>query len=292
MIDVENFAQELKLARRNLSRSSEERSTRELLRALDRIEALALRRPKVALLGEPNAGKTSLANALLGVSLLPESSLANTTAPTVLLHGEKLEAFAVTCSGRKRLDIAALASVASLSIKRLEISLPSARLKSYDVVDTPGIAHESEAFPLTPLDVPVWCTVAGQAWKESERSMWDGLPRRLRQSAILAVTSSDMLKDPKFVEKVRARLSEETEGLFRAIVFTSIAREDGEARVANNLGIASLERAISDVISSRAVRSRRTARRITGRILSVAGDQLPQPPHGQHRLAEHRVEGL
>lgn len=292
MIDVENFAQELKLARRNLSRSSQERSTRELLRALDRIEALALRRPKVALLGEPNAGKTSLANALLGVSLLPELSLANTTAPTVLQHGEKLEAFVVTCSGRKRLDIAALTSVASLSIKRLEISLPSARLKSYDVVDTPGIAHESEAFALTPLDVPVWCTVAGQAWKESERSTWDALPRRLRQSAILAVTSSDTLKDPSFVEKVRARLNEETEGLFRAIVFTSTARENGEARGAHHHGIASLERAISDVISSRAVRSTRTARRITGRILGVAGEQLPQRPQGQHRLAEHRVEGV
>ena len=82
------------------------------------------------------------------------------------------------------------------------------------------------------------------------------------------------------------------QGLFRAIVFTSTARENGEARGAHHHGIASLERAISDVISSRAVRSTRTARRITGRILGVAGEQLPQRPQGQHRFAEHRVEGV
>ncbi len=55
---------------------------------LARMEAVLARPPRVVILGEVNSGKTSVADLLLGVGLLPSSVVANTRLPVLIRYAE------------------------------------------------------------------------------------------------------------------------------------------------------------------------------------------------------------
>src|ERR1700730_802746 len=107
--------------------------------ALARLAAVLSARPRVILVGEVNAGKTSLANLLLDQAVLPAGVVANTRRPLVLRYADTIDVTGVTSDGR-----IALAGDAGqhpeVRLERIEVGIPSRRLRSFDLVDTPGIA--------------------------------------------------------------------------------------------------------------------------------------------------------
>ena len=90
----------------------------------------------------------------------------------------------------------------SRSIFRLEVGLPSQRLRAMQILDLPGLADPRFSAPVVDIayhdvDAVVWCTMSTQAWKESERIAWGQLPARLSSRGLLASTHGDLLHDER-----------------------------------------------------------------------------------------------
>src|ERR1700730_11909792 len=195
--------------------------------ALGRLLALVSTRPRVILVGESNVGKTSVANMLLDQAVLPDGVVTNPRRPVLLHHSPTIGVTGIGPLGRIDLIARRAAGVDVGAVERLEVGLPGARLLKFDLIDTPGIFEPEDLDPLElrTSDLLLWCTIATQAWKASERALWLSLPKRHHRHAILVVTHRDALCEED-VNKVAGRLAIETEGCFRAIVFASAFVDD------------------------------------------------------------------
>src|SRR5262249_50277810 len=156
-------------------------------RALRRVISAVVRPFRVAILGEANSGKSSLANLIAGEpTLLPASPLPNTRLPTLLRYAPApcVEAFYET--GR-RTPLLPRGPMSFEGVLRLEVGLPNSSLRRVEVLDCPGSANplfraEAAASVLPQrVDMVLWVTVATQAWRETERVSWQSLPYRLRR---------------------------------------------------------------------------------------------------------------
>jgi GTPase Era involved in 16S rRNA processing len=202
------------------------RALRRLQRAAPHIRQVRCGAPwRVVVIGEFNAGKTTLINALLGEALLPASVVANTRLVTVVSFAARarmsLELFDRT---RATIDRAMLVCPAALVARRLHIALPHAALKTLSLIDTPGLSAGDAAIEhrvhgaLSRADVVVWCTPAMQAWKATEQTIWLGLPERIRSKGILAITFADAIGSPGDATQLMARLNAEAGPYFAGIV--------------------------------------------------------------------------
>jgi ribosome biogenesis GTPase A len=168
---------------------------------------------RVMVIGEFNAEKTTLINALLGEALLPTSVLANTRLVTIVRFasrpGMSLEHVDRT---RAAIDQTALACPAADDARRLHIALPHATLKTLCLIDTPGLAGSDAAIErhihraLSRADVVVWCTPAMQAWKASEQTIWLGLPEHIRRKGCWHRANAGACKDAGSPWRASARL--------------------------------------------------------------------------------------
>lgn len=273
MTEHEEFLATIERARDCLKSQAKGTLADDLRQALDHLQAHVRRRSRVVLLGEVNSGKTTLANALLGFGLLPESVLDNTRIPVVLRHGETFGATIVGRGGRRvRLDLSEREIHNADSAKCVEIELPAAALAAFDIVDTPGIGNYRDlaSLALSERDIPIWCTVACQAWKESERRIWEAMPPRSWRQAVLAVTSTDLITEGGAADRILARLRSDTTGLFRDVLLTGKPTEDDEPPSKRWIGIGALERRIGDIVSEKAAQKARAGQRLATRILRGA----------------------
>jgi energy-coupling factor transporter ATP-binding protein EcfA2 len=223
-VQTSNVLGQLKRARRELEAAGGT-TLASTVRALKRIELRLARPLRVAIIGEFNSGKSSLANLLVGIESMPTAVVSNTRIPTLICHAPKPVIWAIHPEGRRE-RLRANSAAQGQSILRLEVGLPSARLREVEILDLPGLAEPRlERSPgtlaLPQVDAILWCTVSTQAWKESERTVWDGLPIRLRDRGLLVATHCDLLHDSSDREKLLRRLRTEA-GSFRDIVFVSI----------------------------------------------------------------------
>jgi energy-coupling factor transporter ATP-binding protein EcfA2 len=286
---------QLKQARLRLERaSSPELRLHPAIRALRRTE-LRLDRPlRVAVLGETNSGKSSLANLLAGIESLPTAVISNTRIATLLYHAREPEIWMAHYDGsRERLrgDV----GLPRRSIFRIEVGLPSARLRAMQVLDLPGSSDLRSGGPDVDLgfhqiDAALWCTMSTQAWKESERCAWSMLPARLHERGILVSTHCDLLRDPADRRKLLERLHQDVESSFRSIVLLStldavgvmardrkgLAGATWLASGADTLGT-ELAALLSDLREQRAAAALRMTSRIAQRALSRI-DNRPAPP--------------
>jgi hypothetical protein len=189
---------------------------------LSRMEGVLARPPRVAILGEFNAGKTSVADLLLGAGLLPASVVANTRLPVLLRYAQTTCLFALTDSGRRALTNAARDELpGDLEFRGIEIGLPSERLMDFQILDTPTMLEPGSL--IGDADVLIWCTVATRAWTESERVAWSALPPRCRRNGLLVATHKDALRDAGEAARIEQRLRTIAGPLFRDILLVSAA---------------------------------------------------------------------
>lgn len=187
---------------------------------------MRLARPlRIAIIGEINSGKSSVANLLAGLESLPTAVICNTRFPTLLYYAREPEVWTAGENG-KRERVYGGRGVPQQSIFRIEVGLPSPRLREIQILDLPGLSDPMLGGPAVDLaahhvDAAVWCTMSTQAWKESERTAWSALPPRLRTRGLLASTHCDLLHDPADRRKLLARLRHEAGTSFRSIVLLS-----------------------------------------------------------------------
>jgi len=268
--------------------------------------ALALRdeldRPLLlAILGEFNAGKSTLVNAFLGADVAPTGILPTTATLNVLRGGAERLVRVVRKDGTTREGeheaLRALlreAEAEGAIVDRVEIVLPSELLDRVWVLDTPGSnapnpEHESLAQEaLRRADVALWVFDAGQAGKATEGRILAGI-RESKREVIAALNKVDRLK-PEELERVTKTLLETMPELGGPPVCLS-ARAALKARVAGDDAayIASgfpalMETLERDVFARSRILKRRAC---AGRLLGLLADALATEPEAilQHQRA-------
>jgi len=187
--------------------------SRHVARLAGRLARGLSRPPRVALIGEFNTGKSTLANALLGVRVLPTNVEANTGLPILVRYAPRARLELEFLDGTKRpISWFDHERVKFDNAKLLHLWMPLERLKAFELIDTPGLASGNLEVDQRALaagrtaHVAIWCTSATQAWKASEHRVWQSLPGRMRSRSLLAVTFKDVLDSPRDEGKLEARL--------------------------------------------------------------------------------------
>lgn len=265
------------------------------LSGLARLEEALSRPLRVVILGGYNAGKTSVADALIGDGLLPTSVVAHTKVPALITHAKAPALYGIGEDGtRIAIDSRDPDALAGVPYQALQVALPLARLEGYQILDTPS-AGTPETF-VADADIVIWCTVATRAWTESERAAWCALPERCRRHALLVVTHKHALNGEDEAEQVTERLRTLTSGLFRDIVLIDTAGEERGVQPGDD-GIdllrAGLDRRASEIRNRRAEKAEKIVRRL-GRLAFHEFGRKEVPLDSARMLAgwEARTETL
>ncbi|SEL75305.1 hypothetical protein SAMN05444413_11555 [Roseivivax marinus] len=197
------------------------------------------RRPRLLIAGEFSAGKTRLINGLLGGAVLP-SNVTATHLPPVWLVGGGSARMAVDLSGEAR-AIEALDGIDVAATHHCVLSHHADCLARLDLIDTPGssdpnMTAESWERMLPLADAVVWCTNATQAWRQSEKAVWQDMPEALRANATLLVTHADRLPDRRAADRVLRRVQREAGPFFAHILLASLIEPEDLARIGDHLG--------------------------------------------------------
>jgi hypothetical protein len=182
-------------------------------------ETRAPRKPRLAIMGEFSAGKSTLTNLLIGAEPLPMQVTA-TQLPTVwLTYGEE-SAFREDLNGNLTpLDINDLSCVVPDETRVIRVSVKADILELCDLIDMPGISDPNMSPEhwqpvIDQADLVVWCTHATQAWRQSEAAFWSTLDPGLYRRSLLLLTRFDKLLSEPDRRRVLQRVRRETEGLF------------------------------------------------------------------------------
>jgi hypothetical protein len=267
---------ELRQARGRLERAASPGSKLfPAIRALRRTEQRLDRPLRLAICGEVNSGKSSLANLLGRIESLPTAAISNTRIPTLLYYADEPEIWAVPQTPGRRVRLRADGKTLPQSVFRLEVGLPSPGLRAAQILDLPGLADPMHVdLAVHAVDAALWCTVSTQAWKESERLAWSQFPARLHSCGLLVATHADLVANARDSEKLSTRLRGECGGLFRDVIMVStvnalaLMRRDELAPKAawQASGADALDVALSALLLSVRDRRAQSALDLTGRI--------------------------
>ncbi len=185
------------------------------------------RKPRIALMGEFSAGKSTLSNLLMGSRPLPEKVTATRLSPVWMSQGNDTPYRIGTDGTTEPISIDQLESVPVEETFAIRLFVDADILSVCDLIDFPGISDpnmSSEVWErvLPEVDAVIWCTHATQAWRQSEAAVWDTMPDAVRNHSILLVTRFDKLTSERDRSRVIKRVSRETAGLFSGIYPVSL----------------------------------------------------------------------
>lgn len=176
-------------------------------------------KPCIALMGEFSAGKSTLANLLIGSDPLPVQVVATQLPPVCISHGDDAP-YRVDLDGdRHPVDLNDLSPSDLVETAYLRIFCVEDILQQCDLLDMPGISDpnmSSEVWErmLPKADGVLWCSHATQAWRQSEAAVWAEMSEDLHRRSLLLLTRIDKLRTVEDRERVLRRVRKETKGLF------------------------------------------------------------------------------
>jgi hypothetical protein len=177
------------------------------------------RKPRIALMGEFSAGKSTLSNLLMGVRPLPEKVTATRLPPVWITLGTD-DPFSVGVDGSQApVSIENLEDVSVEDTRYISLSIDADILEVCDLIDFPGISDPNMSSAvwermLPEIDAVIWCTHATQAWRQSEAAVWDSMPGTIRENSILLITRYDKLTNERDRFRVFKRVTRETKDQF------------------------------------------------------------------------------
>ncbi|WP_333714181.1 dynamin family protein [Yoonia sp.] len=177
------------------------------------------RKPRIALMGEFSAGKSTLSNLLMGVRPLPEKVTATRLSPVWITYGNE-EPYRVDVQGFvEPISISQLEQVPVEDTRYVHLSIEADILEVCDLIDFPGISDPNMSSDvwermLPEVDAVIWCTHANQAWRQSEAAVWESMPQSVRDNSILLITRYDKLTTERDRMRVFKRVTRETAGMF------------------------------------------------------------------------------
>lgn len=204
------------------------------------------RKPRIALMGEFSAGKSTLSNLLLGARPLPEKVTATRLSPVWMSQGTQ-EPYRVDVDGTQEpVSLNALETIPVDETRVIRLFFEADILGLCDLIDFPGISDPNMSAEVWQRMVPevdavLWCTHATQAWRQSEAAAWESIPEHIRARSALLITRFDKLTTQRDKLRVVSRVKKETAGLFEAIFPISLtdalsAGDDYEAFQASGGG--------------------------------------------------------
>ncbi len=177
------------------------------------------RKPRIALMGEFSAGKSTLSNLLMGARPLPEKVTATRLSPVWISHGSQ-DPYRIDMDGTTEpVSLDRLEGIPVDETRVIRLFMESDILDVCDLIDFPGISDPNMSSNvwermLPEVDAVIWCTHATQAWRQSEAAVWDTMPDAVRENSILLITRFDKLTTDKDRRRVFKRVLRETKGMF------------------------------------------------------------------------------
>ena len=190
-------------------------------------EAMTHRKPRLVLMGEFSAGKSTLTNILLDKTPLPMRVTATRLPPVQISLGEP-SAMAIRYDGTSiEVPLDEISDVPFDETMMIKVMMQSDVLQLCDLLDMPGISDPNMRQDIwesiiEPEDNVIWCTHATQAWRQSEAAIWKMLSQRVTEENILLITQYDKLQSERDKKRVLKRVEMETQGLFDAIYPVSL----------------------------------------------------------------------
>ncbi|WP_318167274.1 dynamin family protein [Roseobacter sp.] len=193
------------------------------------------RRPRIALMGEFSAGKSTLANLMIGSDPLPVQVIATQLPPVWVSYGTAPAVIVDLAGNETPCDQDSLRKAIPEETAFIRIQCEEEILKRCDIIDMPGISDPNMPSAVWERILPaadgiIWCSPATQAWRQSEASVWDMVPEDIRAHSILLLTRGDMMVSEKDRAKVLKRVRAETDGFFAKTLMISLtqARDAGD----------------------------------------------------------------
>lgn len=177
------------------------------------------RKPRVALLGEFSAGKSTLTNVLLGAATAHVQVTATQLPPVWYSFGTQAPQRIDLEGAPHDLDSDEIADVPLAETRALRVFVDAPMLEQMDLIDMPGssdpnLSPDAWDALMPEFDAVVWCTPATQAWRQSEAAIWENVPDRLYARSILLLTRIDKIASDTDRTRVLNRLVRETDGQF------------------------------------------------------------------------------
>lgn len=195
------------------------------------------RLPRVALMGEFSAGKSTLTNLLLSGTPLPVRVTATRLPPVWISYGEPGAVREDLDGNAWPVEARDLESVPLDQTRVIRLTMQEDILRLCDLIDMPGISDPNMASEvwervLGEADHVLWCTHATQAWRQSEAAVWETLPDDLRNKSLLLVTRFDKIVSDRDRDRVLTRVRHEAGPFFAGVYPISLteALKAGEDR--------------------------------------------------------------
>ncbi len=210
------------------------------------------KRPYVALLGEFSAGKSTLANLLLGSAQSPVRVTATQMPPLWYHFGTGAPMRVLDDGSEEVLPDAENIAVPLDGTKALKIALDAPTLERFDLLDMPGSSDPNMSPDiwdgLLPMaDIAIWCSPATQAWRQSEAAIWEGMPERLHRRSLLLLTRMDKVS-AQDRSRVLSRVRRETKDQFRHVLPAALLSAASPIERCEKSGLAEVMTAINDLL--------------------------------------------